>query len=327
MIMQGIKAVIAGFQAVRGNARTGRLVGVKRAASEVVEPQECAAADDRGPANNDEEVSLQGGRFDDRNQTAATLKTAIPNSPTTSAEILLVTPVWNDSARLAGFGGKVAEALRAFHLPVRWIIADDGSRASEHAKLEQLRDEFALRYPAVEVYFAPRHHGKGAVVREAWALSPTADWLAFVDADGSVTAEEMLELVARAVSENESVLGIRKRTATTRIVESVWRGVFHRGFLLAVHFILDLQCEDPQCGAKVLRGEDYRTVAANLREPGLAFDSELLSALKRAGAEWLEVPVNWIEKPGGTVKPLRDAWFMLAALFRIRKRLNEVESR
>ena len=36
-----------------------------------------------------------------------------------------------------------------------------------------------------ELHFATRHAGKGAVVREAWALAPEADWLAFVDADGS----------------------------------------------------------------------------------------------------------------------------------------------
>jgi hypothetical protein len=30
------------------------------------------------------------------------------------------------------------------------------------------------------------------------------------------------------------------------------------------------------------------------------------------------VPVTWIEKKGGKVKPFRDAWGMLAALLRIR---------
>jgi hypothetical protein len=71
----------------------------------------------------------------------------------------------------------------------------------------------------------------------------------------------------------------------------------------------------------VLRASDYRRVADQLSENGLAFDSELLCALKCGGATWREVPISWIEKPGGTVKPLRDAWFMLAALLRIRKRM------
>ena len=84
--------------------------------------------------------------------------------------------------------------------------------------------------------------------------------------------------------------------------------------------ILDLQCADPQCGVKILRGSHYRRIAGGLLENGLAFDSELLCALKRDGSTWSEIPVNWIEKPGGKVRPLRDAWGMFKALLRIRKR-------
>ena len=158
------------------------------------------------------------------------------------------------------------------------------------------------------------------MVREAWEQAPDAAWLAFVDADGAVTAEEMLRLIGLAVDSGKTVLGVRKRTETTSVVESPWRGLLHRGFLTAAHFLLDLQCEDPQCGAKVIHGGDYRRVAARLVEDGLAFDSELLAMLNRDGSEWLEVPVNWTEKKGGKVRPLRDGWGMLASLIQIRNR-------
>jgi hypothetical protein len=151
-------------------------------------------------------------------------------------------------------------------------------------------------------------------------LSPDAAWLAFVDADGSVSPAELSRLIQTAVDSGTSALGIRKRTATTRIEESPWRGLFHRGFLVAAHLILGLRCEDPQCGAKILHGPAYRRIAGGLRENGLAFDSELLCALHRDGTEWLEIPVTWIEKKGGKVNPLLDTWKMLAALLRIRSR-------
>lgn len=235
-------------------------------------------------------------------------------------EILLVTPVWNDSVRLAGFGAALAMALAESPLPIRWVIADDGSDAGEHQPLQALTADFTKIFPQVSLHLAARHEGKGAIVREAWALSPDAAWLAFVDADGSVSPEEMLRLVATAANSGSSVLGIRKRTATTQLVESSWRGLFHRGFLIVVRVVLGLSCEDPQCGAKVLQGASYRRIAGELCENGLAFDSELLFSLKRDGTTWREVPVNWIEKAGGKVKPLRDAWGMLAALWRIRSR-------
>ncbi len=237
-------------------------------------------------------------------------------------EILLVTPVWNDSSRLAVYGMELAEALAHFPHPVRWVIADDGSGEQEPARLHELRERFAEIFPNIVVHLAEKHHGKGSVVREAWALAPEADWLAFVDADGSVTAADMLKLIREAVLSEMTVLGIRKRTETTHIVESPWRAFAHRGFLLAARLVLGLACEDPQCGGKVLHGGQYRRVAGQLRENGLAFDSELLAALHADGSGWREIPVNWEEKSGGKVKPLRDAWAMLASLVRIRLRLG-----
>jgi hypothetical protein len=240
----------------------------------------------------------------------------------TPVQILLVTPVWNDSTRLSRYGGELAAALAASPLPIRWVIADDGSETVEHGRLIALRDRFAAVFPHIGVHFAASHRGKGAVIREAWTLEPDAEWLAFVDADGSVPAGDMLRLIARAVECGRSVIGIRKRTEATRIVESPWRGFLHRGFILTTHMLLGLKCEDPQCGGKVLHGGQYRRVAPLLREDGWAFDSELLAALHRDGSDWLEIPINWEEKKGGKVKPLRDAWLMLAALFRIRRRLR-----
>jgi len=241
----------------------------------------------------------------------------IPGGP---KQILLVTPVWKDSARLAVFGKDLADALAATQLPIRWMIADDGSGDDEHARLHERCKEFAAVFPGVELHFAARHLGKGAVVREAWSLAPEADWLAFVDADGSVSAEDFLGLIGRAVTSGVSVLAIRKRTATTHIEESFVRGLAHRGFLLAAHLILGLRCEDPQCGAKVIKGADYRAIAGKLIEEGFAFDSELLAALSHSGAVWKEVPVTWIQKKGAKVRLFRDAWKMFAALLRIRAR-------
>ena len=243
----------------------------------------------------------------------------MPQPPPT---ILLVTPVWNDSARLAGFGPELAAALAGTVLPIRWVIADDGSEAGERARLGRLLEQFAGVFPRVSLHFAAAHYGKGSVIREAWALDPQAEWLAFVDADGAVAATETLALIAVAVAADSSVTGIRKRTSATRIQESFYRGVLHRAFLAVADFLLGLRSEDLQCGAKVLRGADYRRIAGELREGGLAFDSELLCALHHSGATWQEHPVNWTQKHGGKVHPLRDAWGMFKALCRVRKRFR-----
>ena len=242
--------------------------------------------------------------------------------PQPPATILLVTPVWNDSTRLAGFGPELARARAASVLPIRWIIADDGSETSDRARLAALLEKFAAVFPQVTLHFAAAHYGKGSVIREAWALDPHVEWLAFVDADGAVSATETVALIEAAMAADCSVLGIRKRTPETQIRESFYRGVMHRVFLSVADHLLDLHSEDLQCGAKVLRAADYRRIAPQLLEGGLAFDSELLCALHHSGAAWQEHPVNWTQKHGGKVHPLRDAWGMLKALYRVRKRFR-----
>lgn len=238
------------------------------------------------------------------------------------ATIILVTPVWNDSRRLEGYGLELAEELARRAASVRWIIADDGSRGDEKPLLEALLARYRETHANTALHFAASHRGKGAVVREAWSLAPNAEWLAFVDADGSVGAADMLELIDHAVRAGRTTLGVRKRTETTRVEEGLLRGLRHRGFLAAVRLILGVHSEDTQCGAKVLRGADFRDIEPRLVEPGWAFDAELLAELNAAGRTWDEVPVNWVEKGHSRIRPWKDSLNMLLALLRIRRRMR-----
>jgi len=245
-----------------------------------------------------------------------------------AAKILLVTPVWRDSERLDAFGTELACILAGVGRGVdsiHWIIADDGSEVEEQKKLRLLHSRLVQIFPNITIHFADAHRGKGAVVREAWAQASGAQWLAFVDADGSLSPSELMRLLGVALDTGQSVLAIRKKTGTTRVVESFPRAMAHRLFILAVKLLVGVHCEDPQCGAKVLLAEDYAKVAPSLKENGLAFDSEMLAALAGAGCTWKELPVTWIEKDGGKVRLIRDAWGMLAALWKIRLRQRKGE--
>lgn len=237
-----------------------------------------------------------------------------------SEPILIVTPVWNDSTRLAEFGPTLARALAASTLPLCWVIADDGSEPGEIAELQALQQQFATIFPAVQLHLAESHRGKGSIIREAWNADSDSIWLSFVDCDGSTTAKDLLILIEQALKAEQSTIGVRKATEQTQIKESLYRSIFHHGYLLVVRLLLGLRSDDLQCGAKVIRGDDYRTVSRELKEDGFCFDTELLTALKRAGFHWNEMPINWFEKKGGTVHPLRDSWRMFLGLLRIRSR-------
>lgn len=243
------------------------------------------------------------------------------------ATIILVTPVWKDSKRLAVYGDELARELARRNSNIRWVIADDGSGPEEAERLQEQLETYRAIYPHVSLHLAAGHHGKGAVVREAWGLFPDAAWLSFADADGSVNAPDMLDLIADALHSGESTLGVRVTTDSTRVQEGFFRGIRHRGFLLAVRVLLGFRTLDTQCGAKVIRGGDFRAVASRLVEPGWAFDAEMLAELYAAGHTWRERPVNWVEKGASRIRPWMDSITMLLSLIRIRRRLGQRQAR
>ncbi len=234
---------------------------------------------------------------------------------------VLVTPVWCDAARLEAFGPRLAKVL-AERLPeVEWIIADDGSGEAELARLEELRSRLAAVHPRVRLHCAARHRGKGAVIREVWRAQREADWLAFVDADGSVAAGDLAGLIAAAQGSRHSTVAVRRNTADTEVVEGPWRALRHHGFVVASRLLLGFPASDPQCGAKVIRAREFRHVAGELGEDGFAFDAELLAQLHANGFAWDERPVSWVRVAGSRIHPWRDVLDMLRALFRIRRRI------
>jgi dolichyl-phosphate beta-glucosyltransferase len=242
--------------------------------------------------------------------------------PTASLNIVLVTPVWNDSTRLERFGGQLVQALAAADLRVRWMIADDGSCPAEQLKLAALQLGFVAVYPQVELIRSEQRSRKGGAIYQAWDACPEADLLAFVDADGAIDASATLHLLQRAgeLGGASAVVGIRSDSAAAPVRRSWSRRLSCGLFVGLVRALLGVHFEDSQCGAKVVPAAAYRAVAPRLRERGFVFDVELLLALQHAGCRIEPLRIPWREMPGGKVSPVRDAWGMLAGLGRICKR-------
>lgn len=236
--------------------------------------------------------------------------------------IALVVPVWNDAARLAKFGPKLAEAIRDSGLPVRWVIADDGSDSPEKDAVRALFESFREIYPRVEVMFFDERSHKGGAIYSAWDACPEATWLGFVDCDGAVDAPSTIRLIKESVHSGPEggCVGVRHHSEETPLRRPLGRMIAFHLFAFLVHVIAGIRYEDTQCGAKVVPGAGYRKVAALLQERGFIFDVELLFALENAGHRLKELRIPWTEIPGGKVHPLRDAWSMIAGLLRIRRR-------
>ena len=244
--------------------------------------------------------------------------------PTSDRQIVLVTPVWNDSRRLEVFGPKLAQALSTSGLSVRWIVADDGSSKLEQGKIAALVQCLTVVYPNVEAMLFAERSRKGGAIYQAWDACPQADLVAFVDADGAIDAQSVLRLIQRACERfpDVGVIGIRHDTVDTPAHRPLMRELSFRFFTVMVRSLVGVNCVDTQCGVKVIPGAAYRAISSQLMERGFVFDVELLHALVANGCQIEQVPISWREMPGGKVKPLRDAWGMIAGLLRIRKRMK-----
>jgi len=243
--------------------------------------------------------------------------------PDANSDIVLVTPVWNDSQRLAGFGAELARSLAASDLNVTWVIADDGSGTKEVAQLDRLLDEFSEVYSDIVLQPHPQRSRKGGAIYQSWAAFPDYDYYAFVDADGAIAPVDVIRLLQRAVASDvadESFVAVRQLEGSLLVARSGLRKLSFHLFHGMVGALIGLKCADTQCGAKIISGNAYRVVEKSLRERGFVFDVELLLALQENGYRVKELEIDWLEKPGGKVSPLRDAWRMMAALFRIRWR-------
>ncbi len=245
--------------------------------------------------------------------------------PATLPKFLLVTPVWNDSVRLEHFGVELAKALAVSGLNITWVIADDGSDTEEVVQLERLKEKFSQIYSDVLLHLHPERSFKGGAIYQSWQQFPDADYYAFVDADGAVSADELMRLLNCACSSKNldmSFVAVRQFSGPLAVDRSLLRKATFHLFLKLVRGIVGLKWMDTQCGAKVISGRSYRAVSERLVEDGFVFDVELLATLQQGAWPITELPIMWQEIPGSKLRLWRDLWFMTGGLMRIRRRLN-----
>ena len=245
--------------------------------------------------------------------------------PATLPKFLLVTPVWNDSVRLEHFGVELAKALAVSGLNITWVIADDGSDIEEVQQLERLKEKFSQIYSDVLLHLHPERSFKGGAIYQSWQQFPDADYYAFVDADGAVSADELMRLLNCACSSKNldmSFVAVRQFSGPLAVDRSLLRKATFHLFRTLVRGIVGLKWMDTQCGAKVISGRSYRAVSERLVEDGFVFDVELLATLEQGAWPITELPIMWQEIPGSKLRLWRDLWFMTGGLMRIRRRLN-----
>lgn len=177
------------------------------------------------------------------------------------------------------------------------------------------------RYPALSHLDFPAAIGKGGALIEGLKLAPTSDLIGYVDADGATPPAAFFDLAARAAAgEADCVIASRWMDgARVDVAQAKDRRRASRLFHWAVEALFWMGIKDTQCGAKIMRREVVEQVQKYLHLADLAFDVNLLYAIKRAGFTIAEVPTIWTDKSGSKVAfNAQTSLNMLLSLVRLR---------
>ena len=241
------------------------------------------------------------------------------------SQTLLVVPHFRDTLRFALFLEELMAILPS-HFAV--VVSDDGSGPTEVARLCSLlsRKRGALG-PNAPTLLDPLLHeantGKGGAVVRGWQLGKEYSLLAFADADGAVSASEILraEQYFRSQRVYDALLGSRIKMLGRSIRRNPLRHVTGRIFATLVSIVSGLPAYDTQCGFKILTRQAFDRIHPYLVSAGFAFDVELCLLLLKTGHSVVEFPLDWSDVPGSKLNLLRDSIRMAVEVFRIRRRV------
>ena len=231
--------------------------------------------------------------------------------------LLLLVPAYNEEERI----GPVLREFAAFfreHYTGRFgiVVVLNGCVDNTLGVVQAV----AAEYPEVSWQNFPGRIGKGGALIEGLKLAPEADLIGYVDADGATGPAAFLKLIELA-DRADCVIGSRWLEGAVLHQSQTWvRRRFSRVFHVIVQMLFGMGIQDTQCPAKLMRRNAVTVVHDALEIADLAFDVNLLYALKRQGFRVLEVPIEWTDKMGSSVTRslLRSSVVMFLSVVRLR---------
>ena len=232
-------------------------------------------------------------------------------------ELSVVVPMYNPGPEVAVHMARLLSALDQTNQSYEVIAVSDGCTDGSDLLVE------ALGRREVTVLRIETNQGKGAAVRHG-VLGSTGRFVGFIDADGDLDPGSWAAFLKVMMRGDVDIAIGSKWHPDSDVTYPFLRRIASFGFRNLVKVLFGLSVHETQTGFKVMSHEVATAVLPLGREPGFAFDVELLAHANRVGmGRFVELPVRLRQGSISTVSP-RTALEMLMAVIRIRIRLSSL---
>jgi len=177
--------------------------------------------------------------------------------------------------------------------------------------------KFSKKYKQIKYKNIKKAIGKGGAIIEGFKIV-NGNFIGFVDADNSTRPKSFYDLLLK-IKDYDGIIASRWiKGAKVEPKQPLTRRIAGRGFNLLLKFLFDIKIKDTQCGAKLFKNKAIKDIVNELDITKWAFDIDLLYHLKMKGYKIKEIPTEWHELGGSTLKISRAIPQMFLAAIRLR---------
>ncbi|MGB9914905.1 MAG: dolichyl-phosphate beta-glucosyltransferase [Candidatus Bathyarchaeales archaeon] len=239
------------------------------------------------------------------------------NAKSSSVEVSVVLPAYNEAATLETTVAKVAMALSEFTRAYEIIIAEDGSTDGT----DKLAAALAERFPYVKHIHRKKRLGRGNALKNAFKQS-SGKVLVYMDLDLATDLKHLKPLVeAIAVEDYDFATGSRMLPESD-VERGFTRNLASKTYNLMVRTLLGSKVRDHQCGFKAFRREPLMRLLDEVEAGHWFWDTEILVRAHRKGYRIKEIPVSWRSGRETKVRLLKDSMGMFRQALKLWWRLK-----
>ena len=222
-------------------------------------------------------------------------------------ELTIIVPAYNEEKRITPFLTSLLSYISK-HPSYEVIVVNDGSKDKTE---EVVRNLIIHNKNQAHLVSYKKNKGKGGAIKTGMRYTQ-ADYILFIDADGSISPEE-IDNMFPLLKKYDVVVGSR-RIKGANVKADLIRDVLGWFFNVYVNMLYGIKIEDNLCGFKGFKKKVMEDLFKKLYTQGWVFDVELFYKIRKKKYSLYKLPIKWEHREGGNIKfftPFKMAFDLL----------------